>query len=108
MVFMCTSMNLNVSDNIFYLINQHIELFNSFDNIYLFGSVLNIEKPPNDIDLLLIYSEYSNIIINDLNIISSAFTKLSELSIDLTVLSVEEEKDTKFLKRLNSKYLKLK
>jgi predicted nucleotidyltransferase len=105
---MDTLMNSNAADNISYLIYQHIKLFNSFNNIYLFGSILNIEKTPNDIDILLIYSEYSNNIINDLNIICSVFVNLSELPIDLTVLSVEEEKDTKFLKRLNSKCLKLK
>jgi predicted nucleotidyltransferase len=105
---MDTLMNSNATDNISHLINQHIKLFNSFNNIYLFGSILNIEKTPNDIDILLIYSEYSNNIINDLNIICSVFANLSELPIDLTVLSVEEEKNTTFLKRLNSKYLKLK
>lgn len=105
---MNTLKNSNATNNISHLINQHIKLFNSFNNIYLFGSILNIEKTPNDIDILLIYSEYSNNIINDLNIICSVFVNLSELPIDLTVLSVEEEKDTKFLKRLNSKYLKLK
>lgn len=98
-------MNLN---NISNLINKQIKLFDSFNNVYLFGSILNIEKTPNDIDILLIYLEYSNDIINDLNIIYSVFAKLSDLPIDLTVLSVKEEKDTKFLKRLNSKYLKLK
>jgi len=58
--------------------------------------------------MILIYSEYSNIVIDDLKIISSVFINLSELPTDLTVLSVEKEMDTKFLKRLNSKYLKLK
>lgn len=108
MVSINTLMNSNAMDNISRLINQHIKLFNSFNNIYLFGSILNIEKTPNDIDILLIYSEYSNDMINDLNIICSVFVNQSELPIDITVLSVEEEKDTKFLQRLNSKYLKLK
>lgn len=101
-------MNSNAADNISHLINRHIKLFNSFKNIYLFGSILNVGKTPNDIDILLIYKEYSNNIINDLNIIYSVFANLSELPIDLTVLSVEEEKDAMFLKRLNSRYLKLK
>ena len=105
---MDTLMNSSAIDNISRLINQHIKLFNSFNNICLFGSILNIEKVPNDIDILLIYPEYSDVLINDLSIICSLFANLSELPIDLTVLSVEEEKDTKFLKRLNSKYLKLK
>jgi predicted nucleotidyltransferase len=105
---MDTLINSNAIDNISCLINQYIKLFNSFNNIYLFGSILNIEKTPNDIDILLIYSEFSNNIIDDLNIIYSSFANLIDSQIDLTVLSVEEEKDTKFLKRLNSKHLKLK
>lgn len=105
---MITLMNSNVTDNISYLINQHINLFNYFNDIYLYGSILNIEKNPNDIDILLIYTKYSNAIIDDLKNIYSVFENLIDLPIDLTVLSIEEEKDTKFLKRLNSKYLKLK
>ena len=108
MIIINILMNSNATDNISHLINHRITLFNSFENIYLFGSILSIEKIPNDIDILLIYSEYSSKIINDLNIICSVFANLSDLPIDLTVLSVEEEKDTKFLRRLNSKYLKLK
>ena len=105
---MNTLINSNTANNISHLINRHIKLFNSFKDIYLFGSILNVEKTPNDIDMLLLYTEYSSDIISDLNIICSVFASLSELPIDLTVLSVEEEKDTMFLKRLNSKYLKLK
>ena len=105
---MNTLINSTTIDNISRLINQHVKLFNSFNNICLFGSILNVEKVPNDIDILLIYPEYSSVLISDLNIICSVFASLSELPIDLTVLSVEEEKDTKFLKRLDSKYLKLK
>ena len=100
--------NLNTSADICDLINRNTELFNSFNNIYLFGSILDVDKNSNDIDLLLIYPEHSNEIINDVKIIYSAFANWCEIPIDLTVLSVEEEKDTKFLKRLKSKYLKLK
>lgn len=69
---------------------------------------MNINKIPNDIDILLIYSEYSNKIINEMSIICSVLEELSGLSVDLTVLSVKEEKDTEFLKKINSAYLKLK
>mgnify|MGYP002410738310 CR=1 FL=1 len=108
MVSMNTLINSNAADTILHSINRHIELFDSFKGIYLFGSIINAKKAPNDIDILLIYAKYSNNIINDVNIIYSVFANLSELPIDLTVLSVEEEKDTMFLERLNSKYLKLK
>lgn len=83
-------------------------LFDSFDNVYLFGSILITNKTPNDIDILLIYSNYSKKIINDSNLICSTLEDISGLPVDLTILSIEEEKDTKFLKKLNSLYLKLK
>ena len=108
MVSMNTSINSSTADNISRLVNRHIKLFSSFKNIFLFGSILNYGKTPNDVDILLIYTEYSTQLMNDLNIICSVFASLSELPIDFTVLSVEEEKNTLFLKRLNSKYLKLK
>jgi len=101
-------MKSNIYDSIPNFIRQHIALFDSFDNIYLFGSILNISKAPNDIDILLIYSKHSNSIIKDLNNISSVLEKMFNLPIDLTVLSIEEERETKFLKRIDSLYLKLK
>ena len=83
-------------------------LFNSFENIYLFGSILRSKKFPNDIDILLVYSKYSCKIITDLNSICSALEEISGIPVDLTVLSIEEEKDTKFLKRIHPLFLKLK
>lgn len=105
---MCTLIKSNTRDNISKFIKQHLMLFNSFDNVYLFGSILNTNKTPNDIDVLLVYSDYSCKIIDDLSSIRSALEEISELPVDLTVLSIEEEKDTEFLKRINSLYLKLK
>ncbi len=105
---MNTLMKLNISDDISEFIKQHITLFDSFDSVYLFGSILNTNKISNDIDILLIYSKYSNKIINDLNSICSVLEETVGLPVDLTVLSIEEEKDTKFLKRISSLYLKLK
>ena len=105
---MNTLIHSSTVDTISYLINRNMELFKSFKNIYLFGSILNAQKTPSDIDILLIYSEFTNSVISDLNIIYPVFSSLNKLPIDLTVLSVEEEKTTTFLKRLNSKYLKLK
>lgn len=89
------------------IIRENIVLFNSFKNVYLFGSILNINKVPNDIDILLIYEKFSNDLIDEINIIRSTLENLSGFFIDLTVLSVEEEKEVKFLKRIN-KYIKIK
>ncbi len=102
------SMNLNIGKSISMFIKNHIMLFDSFDNVYLFGSILNENKIADDIDLLLIYSNYSNRILNDLKQISSVLEAEYGLPVDLTVLNIEEEKDTEFLKRIFPIYLKLK
>lgn len=89
-------------------VKEHMSLFRFFDSVYLFGSVLDVNKTPNDIDLLLIYSEYTNKINDEITIISLALENACGLPVDLTVLSVEEEKETEFLKRINLRYIKLK
>lgn len=89
-------------------IKQNISDFQSFDNIYLFGSILDNSAIPNDIDILLLYSEYSEKINLDSAILSSILENKFGLPIDLTILSINEEKETMFLSRLNSLYLKLK
>lgn len=104
---MDTLRNSHTSDNICYFIKKYINLFNAFDNVYLFGSILN-KKEPSDIDILLIYSAYSSGILTHINTIYTAFESLTELPLDLTVLSVNEEQDTRFLEKLNSKFIKLK
>ena len=38
------------------LIQNNIALFEQFDRVYLFGSVLDDHKEPNDVDILLIYT----------------------------------------------------
>ena len=108
MIFMYISGNFNTRDKLFQLFKQNIMLFNSFESVYLFGSILGNKKSPNDIDLLLIYTEFSSKVSNELDIINAVFNNLDELAIDITVLSVEEEKETKFIKRLNLNYLRLK
>lgn len=105
---MYTSIELKTKDSIYKFMEQHIMLFGSFDNVYLFGSILNMNSIPNDIDILLIYTEYSSEIINDINCIRTMLARISGLPVDLTVLSVEEEKDTEFLQKITPLYLKLK
>lgn len=105
---MDTLIQLNKGNSIVEVIKQQISLFESFDNVYLFGSALGVSETPNDIDILLIYSEYSIKMLNDLRIICSVLEEATGLLVDLTVLSVEEEKDTEFLKRINPKYIKIK
>ena len=98
----------NLDRDIPKLVSEHIDLFDSFENVYLFGSILKPEMVHNDIDILAIYINYSNRINNDILMILDELEKASGLPIDLTVLSVEEEKDTTFLEKIKPYYLRVK
>jgi len=63
---------------------------------------------PHDIDILIIYTSYSQEIENASLEASTVLQKETGLPIDLTMLSVEEEKDTEFLKKIAPHYLKIK
>lgn len=52
--------------------------------------------------------KYSQEIENALKKISNELQKVTDLPIDLTVLSVEEEKDIAFLEKIAPNYLKIK
>lgn len=90
------------------LIKEYMALFDSFDYVYLFGSALNLSDAYNDIDILTIYTGYSIEIGNDLKLISEELGKASGIFIDLTALSIEEERETAFLEKIKPHYLKLK
>ena len=83
-------------------------LFAPFKHVYLFGSALNPNIPHNDIDILVIYTEYSKKLSSELELICIKLEKACGLPVDLTVLSVEEVTDTAFLERIKPHYLKLK
>lgn len=104
---MNTSKKLKINSIVSY-ISENISLFSSFSNVYLFGSILKNNTIPNDIDILLIYSEYCYKIEQDSMLISSVIENKFGYPVDLTILSINEEKETKFIQRLNSMYLKLK
>ena len=89
------------------LIQNNIALFEQFDRVYLFGSVLDDHKEPNDVDILLIY-QYTNKITEEISRVLISLENLLGISVDLTVLRVEEEKDTLFLNRILPRVLKLK
>ncbi len=98
----------DLKNNILNKLKLKISLFKNFENVYLFGSVLYDYKIPNDIDILLIYSQYSSDLIKNLNNINSTLSRMFEIPIDLTVLSIEELENTNFLKKLNFNYIRLK
>lgn len=95
-------------NNILGIIEEHIALFDSFVYVYLFGSVVDTNIVHNDIDILIIYAKYSDEIGNALQVISHELKKASGLLIDLTALSIEEERDIAFLERIKHHYIKIK
>lgn len=97
-----------LNNSIIEQIKKHITPFDSFKHIYLFGSALEQNTTNNDIDILVIYTEYSNELGNDLILFSNELEKEIGMMIDITSLSTEEEKETKFLDRIKSRCLKLK
>ncbi len=90
------------------LIKKFIPLLDSYEHIYLFGSILKPCVQSNDIDILVIYKKYSKKLDNDLRLFSEEIEKASGMMVDLTALSTEEEKEFKFLERIKSNFLKLK
>lgn len=90
------------------MIEEHLSLFNSFIHVYLFGSSLKPQAFSNDIDLLVIYSDYSEKVSSALKTIAVKLEMVSGLPIHLTALSEEEEQDTGFLARLKPYYIELK
>lgn len=90
------------------VINKHISLFECFENVYIFGSILQRDKISNDIDLLLVYLDYSNNLLKRINTIYTVLEEEIGIYVDLTVLSLEEVKDTKFFEKIGYSYIAIK
>ena len=88
------------------LVLAHRHIFTIFSKVYLFGSCLKNEYP-NDIDILLIYDKYSRDIENQKMIIEFCLNSILRLPIDMTIMSQQELEQTKFLEKIQSKYIKL-
>lgn len=95
-------------NKIIHLISKHINIFELFTEVYIFGSIVKNSKFPNDIDLLLVYEKYTKEIENQKNKIDEFLKTLSNLAIDITLLSERELTETRFLEKLNFLYIKLK
>ncbi|TGM74292.1 nucleotidyltransferase domain-containing protein [Leptospira mtsangambouensis] len=87
---------------------EKIVLFKSFEHIFIFGSILKENKKPNDIDVLLLYSEYSNQLLTEFRYIKKEFSYFQEKPFSFIALSIKEEAETGFLKKLNPNPLKVK
>lgn len=102
------NMSENEPMNISIIIDNNIHLFQSFEAVYWFGSSLDSNALHNDIDLLLIYNEFRDEINNDVIRIRHELQDICGVPIDLTVLSVAEQENTGFLKKIDSHYVKIK
>ncbi|GAN37015.1 hypothetical protein [Lacticaseibacillus paracasei] len=89
-------------------IEQEIELFKDFDCVFLFGSVLNDGIFSHDVDLLLIYQRDVRAIMHEVNPIVQSLGNILGYPIDVTVLSIAELKQTKFLDKLLDNYVVIK
>ena len=98
---------MGLKQTILAFILNHTILFKHFKCVYLFGSSINEDSTPHDIDLLLVYSIYYNGITDDMESISIALENELHMPIDLTVLSTVELNNTDFLNKIKS-YQKLK
>ena len=90
------------------IIKEYILQFHLFEKIYLFGSILNSCDSSNDIDLLIIYKEYSKKLDIDLRLFINKIEEACGIPVDLTALSNEEEKEVRFLEKITPNYLVLK
>lgn len=97
------------ADNIITILKQQLSLFRDFSDVYLFGSVLsNPNTTPQDIDILLVYPALPDTLLGTVKVIRSVLEEECRMPVDLTVLSLAEEKDVHFLDRLNSKFYRIK
>lgn len=98
---------MRLKNSILGLIKEHVALFDPFKHVYLFGSVIDPNIAHNDIDILIIYAKYSDKIGSSLQVISDELEKASGMLVDLTVLSIEEERDIAFLEKIKPHYLEI-
>lgn len=99
---------MELKNNVLEIIKEQISLFDPFESVYLFGSAINPNLIYHDIDILIIYTKYSQEIEDSLQKVSDKFGEIIDLPIDLTALSVQEEQDTAFLEKIEPHHLKIK
>ncbi len=103
-----TDIFMKSKNNILELIKEQISLFDPFESAYLFGSAINPNLIHHDIDILIIYTKYSQEIEDSLKKVTEKLGETIDLPIDLTALSIREEQDTAFLEKIEPHYLKIK
>lgn len=90
------------------VVEETIAHHNAFERAYLFGSVLRSEITTHDIDILLIYENRSKKLFENIDSISVELENLTGLVVDITALSVDEERSTAFLERIAGRFKRIK
>lgn len=72
----------------------------------MFGSFL-AKNNPNDIDVLVVYDDSDCGVIDQLDKLMGFIESVSNHPSDMKALTRSEMKETKFLERLNEKYIKI-
>ena len=88
------------------VIRRNLASLSVIKHIYVFGSVLDCNSIPNDIDILLIYDEYTDDVKHASKHIKNVLESEFDIPVDLVLLSTQEEKDVNFLSRIHLMRLK--
>lgn len=88
------------------VIRRNLASLSVIKHIYVFGSVLDCNSIPNDIDILLIYDEYTDDVKHASKHIKNVLESEFDIPVDLVLLSTQEEKDVNFLSRIHWMRLK--
>ena len=82
-------------------IRRNLDSLSAIKHLYVFGSVLESNSIPNDIDILLIYDEYTDDVKRASKHIKNVLEFEFDIPVDLVLLSTQEEKDVNFLNRIH-------
>ncbi len=104
MIFMSISNQFDLKNKFIHCFLESQSLFCSFDHIYLFGSVLNNTAYPNDIDLLLVYSIFTERLLIEKEKLCQLIEQELNIFADITMLNVEELHETSFLDKITNYY----
>ena len=81
--------------------------FWAFDNVLLFGSSIQEGIVPEDIDLLLVYRDFTDVVLSEMKSICFFIEENLHMELDLTVMSINEVFETGFIEKI-SDYIQLK
>lgn len=89
------------------LLNCKDDTFAFFDEVFLFGSSLNVDTP-NDVDILLVYAEdrLKQVKSEKAKVAKELAQKLGRYNFDFTVLNRSELQQTSFLMKVQHRKIK--